>query len=67
MRKVTIAGARVSCNMTQRELADKIGVSRETVLAWETGKRKIKTAYLRMICDVTGFDMDDFLLPGDIT
>ncbi len=61
--KVTLAGARVSREMTQKELADKMGVSRETVQAWETGKRVMRIPYLKLFCDITGFDRDDISLP----
>lgn len=62
MRKVTLAGARVSCGMTQDDLADKLGVSRSTVNAWETGKTEIKTVYLLAFCKATGFDEDQLTL-----
>jgi hypothetical protein len=52
-----------SSGFTQDELADKMGVSRQTVIDWESGKRKIKPVYLYMFCGVTGFSEDDILLP----
>jgi len=62
MKKVTLAGARVSCGMTQDDLADKMGVSRSTVNAWETGKSEIKPVYLLAFCQATGFDEDQITL-----
>jgi len=61
--KVTLAGARVSAGMTQDQLADKMGISRATVIDWETGKREMKTVYLHLFCLITGFSEDDILLP----
>lgn len=61
--KVTMAGARVSAGYTQQELADKIGVSRATVNAWENGKTSMKMAYFIAFCKVTGFDEGDIILP----
>lgn len=61
--KVTLAGARVSSNMTQEQLAEKMGVSRATVVDWETGKREMRTVYLHLFCLITGFEEDDILLP----
>ena len=46
MAKIPFNAARVAADLTQQELADKMGVSRSTVNDWETGKREIKTAYL---------------------
>ena len=61
--KVTMAGARVSAGYTQQELADKIGVSRATVNAWENGKVPMKMAYFIAFCNVTGFDAGDIIMP----
>ena len=63
MAKITLAGARVSSGLTQQEMADKMGVSREILHKWETGKAEMRTAYLMAICYITGFSVDDILLP----
>lgn len=63
MAKISLEAARVNANLTQAELADKMGVSRATVIDWESGKREMKTAYLYMFCGITGFSEDDILLP----
>lgn len=63
MAKITMEAARVNAGYTQAELADRMGVSRATVIDWESGKREIKTAYLFMFCRLTGFSEDDILLP----
>lgn len=67
MAKITMEAARVNAGLTQAELADKMGVSRQTVFDWEKGKREIKTAYLYLFCRVTGFSEDDILLPKKST
>lgn len=67
MAKLTLAAARTAANMTQAEIADKMDVSRQTVIDWESGKREMKTAYLYMFCGITGFSEDDILLPGKST
>jgi len=66
-RKVTLAGARVTAGYSQQGLADKIGVVRETISAYETGKQKIPPAVLMAICYVTGFHVDDISLPTEST
>ena len=63
MAKITIEAARVNSGLTQAELAEKMGVSRTTVINWERGKSEMKTAYLYMFCGITGFSEDDILLP----
>lgn len=67
MAKVTLAAARIAANMTQADIADKMDVSRQTVIDWESGKREMKTAYLYMFCGLTGFSEDDILLPEKST
>lgn len=63
MVKIPINAARVAAGLTQEELAEKMGVSRQTVINWETGKQEMKTVYLYAFCHVTGFSEDDILLP----
>lgn len=67
MKKISLAGARVSANLTQEELAEKLGVSRQSIIAWETGKTKIGTVQLIAFCTVTGFEKDDIFLPEKTT
>lgn len=67
MAKVTVEAARVNAGLTQSELAEKMGVSRSTVINWESGKTEMKTAYLYMFCGITGFTEDDILLPTKST
>lgn len=63
MAKMTMEAARVNKHLTQQELADKMGVSRITVQNWESGKSKIKPAYLFLFCNITELSEDDILLP----
>lgn len=63
MKQIPMAAARIAKGLTQKELAEKMGVSRKTVLEWENGKRQIKTAYLYLFCKITGFAEEDILLP----
>jgi transcriptional regulator with XRE-family HTH domain len=63
MAAITMEAARVNTGLTQQELAEKMGVSRSTVIDWENGKRRIKPAYLFLFCKITGFTEDDIILP----
>lgn len=63
MAKIPINAARVAAGLTQEQLAEKMDVSRQTVIDWESGKREMKTAYFYLFCKVTGFSEDDILLP----
>jgi len=63
MAKISLAAARVNANLTQGEMAEKLGVSRQAYHAWETGKAKMRTAYFIAFCQLTGFSTDDIFLP----
>lgn len=67
MAKLTMKAIRVNAGMTQQELADSMGVSRASVIAWETGKTKISTVCLMAFCYVTGTRIDDVFLPLEST
>ncbi len=63
MSKITLTAARVNSGLTQEEIAEKMGVSRSTIIAWENGKKEMRPAYLYAYCHITGFSEDDILLP----
>lgn len=67
MAKITLEAARVNAHLTQAQLAEKMGVSRQSVIDWENGNREMKTVYLYAFCHVTGFSPDDILLPSITT
>lgn len=67
MAKITLEAARVNAGLTQVKLADRMGVSRQTVIDWENGKREMRTPYVYLFCQITGFSVDDILLPKKST
>lgn len=67
MVKMSLAAARVNRGLTQAELAEKIGVSRQAILDWENGKRVIRPINLYALCSALDITEDDILLPKVIT
>ena len=67
MAKITLEAARVNSKLTQAQLAEKMGVSRQSVIDWESGKREMRTPYFILFCHITGFSEDDILLPEKTT
>lgn len=63
MAKITMEAARVNAKLTQEQLAEKMNVSRSSIISWENGKREIKTAYVHLFCEIVGMSEDDILLP----
>lgn len=67
MARMTLEAARVNKGWTQAELAEKMGVSRQSVFDWENGKRQMRPAYVMLFCNVVGLSEDDIILPMTTT
>ena len=52
---------RIEKDMTQRELAEKLGVSPSTIQKYEYGDYKIKYNIILKICDIFKISIDNFL------
>lgn len=63
MGQISLEAARVNANLTQAEVAKKLGVSRNTVIAWERGKAPMKPAYLYAFCHIVGMNEENIRLP----
>jgi DNA-binding XRE family transcriptional regulator len=63
MRKISLAGARVTAGLTQKDLAEKLGVSRTSINKWEKGKQSITPIHLIAYCKICGFETDEIFLP----
>lgn len=50
--KITLKAARVNKNLTQQEVADKLKVSKHTIINWEKGKTKVPFASLTVLCQL---------------
>lgn len=57
--KITLKSARVNANLTQQEIADKLCVSKHTIINWEKGKTKISYPCLDMLCRFYGCNISD--------
>ena len=56
-----ISELRKSKNMTQQQLAEKIGVSFKTVSKWETGRGMPELSTLKPLSDELGITINDLL------
>ena len=52
--------------LTQKELAEKIGVSWQTVSEWESGRQQPRMVHLRALCAVLDVTADELLGGGDV-
>jgi transcriptional regulator with XRE-family HTH domain len=60
-----ILAARLKSGLTQRELADRLGVSQPTVAAYESGRRQPTVPTLMRWLGAAGFDLRMTLVPHD--
>lgn len=66
MMKISIKAARVNVGLTQKEAADRLGVSNKTVGNWEKGVTFPPADKIPAICELYGvpYDLLNFL-PSD--
>lgn len=63
MPKLSLKAARVNANLTQSEMAEKMGVSRDSVAKWESGRAKMLAVHLFKFCEIAGVSTDVISLP----
>lgn len=65
--KISLAAARVNAQMTQTAVAEKMHVSKQTIINWEKGKIVPGTAQLQYLCTLYDFPVDNIFLPSECT
>jgi conserved domain protein len=61
--QITLRAARVNAGYTQEEVAKKMGVTKQTVLNWETGRNKLRIPEMHMLSKLYKIPMDNIILP----
>ncbi len=64
-RNIPIKVARAQLDLTQKELAEKVGISRQTMNAIEQGEYNPTIKLCRAICQVLGKSLDDLFWEDD--
>lgn len=64
-RNIAIKVARAQLDMTQKQLAEKVGISRQTMNAIEQGEYNPTIKLCRAICKVLGKTLDDLFWEED--
>ena len=62
--QVSLKAARVNVGMSQTEAGKKIGVSKQTVANWESGKTFPDYSALKTICKIYAVPMDNLFIPS---
>ncbi|MEY2563544.1 MAG: hypothetical protein QOH88_1737 [Verrucomicrobiota bacterium] len=55
--------ARRACDLTQQQVANKLGIARTTIVALEKGERRLSPADLVALCRLYGRSISDFVRP----
>ena len=63
--KITPAAARVNAGMTQRDVAEKMGVSTNTVINWENGKTVPSVSMAWRLSELYGIPLDNIFFAAD--
>ena len=61
--KITMEAARVNAGLTQKQLANKCGVSESTILSWEKGKTQPHIKKLVLLESAYGIPLDNVKIP----
>lgn len=62
-REMSLQALRVNANMTQQDVADRLGVSRLTVMKWESGKAEPKELVIYALAKLYNVELDDIKIP----
>lgn len=60
---ISLKAARANADMTQKEWADKLNVTVDTVMNWENGKTEPKLSQLKQISELSGIPIDFIFVP----
>lgn len=58
---ISLKAARVNCGLTQKEAAEKLEISRNTLIKWENGNSSPRVDQLSGICRLYGLSPDEIL------
>ena len=56
--KISLAAARVNAGMTQNDVAEKLKVSKNTIVAWENGSQEPKVETARRLSEMFNMPLD---------
>lgn len=66
MLKITLKAARVNAGLTQKEVANEIGVSNKTLCGWENGRVIPRVCYIDILCSLYGVSYDNISFYPDV-
>ena len=64
--RISIKGARVEKHMTQKQVAEKMSVAKETISNWERGHTAPTAPQLLKLCELYNGNVSDIFLPDSL-
>lgn len=64
--RISLAAARVNAKMTQDEVAKKLRVNKNTIVAWEKGENEPKVTQAMALSELYGIPLDNIFLPCNL-
>lgn len=61
MLKISLAAARVNRGLTQRDVAEKMGISTKTLVNWENGVTYPTIERVYELCELYGVSVDNLI------
>lgn len=61
--QLSLEALRVNAGMTQQDVADRLGVSRQTVIKWESGDVVMKELVIYALAKLYNVDIDTIRVP----
>lgn len=66
MLRITLKAARVNAGLSQKEVADTLGVSNKTICSWENSDTFPSANYIDKLCKLYNVSYDDIIfLPSN--
>ena len=59
MVKITLKAARVNAGLTQKDVAERLGISNKTLCSWENGITTPNVHQVQSLCDLYGVSYDN--------
>lgn len=60
---ITLAAARVNKGLTQKQVAELMGLNRRTIMNWENGRTSPRIAELALLCNIYEVSPENIFLP----
>lgn len=65
--QISLAAARVNAGMTQKEVANALGVGNQTIVSWEKGTTEPKASQVIEMSRLFNIPIDNIFLPYNLT